>query len=90
MWKTRIGVVCLSIASVALAQKLPDGKGKEIVEGACDGCHGLDQIMGRTWSAEKWRDVVKKMVDKGASLSDDEFKTVVDYLAANFGEAKPK
>jgi cytochrome c5 len=85
-----IGSLCL--VSVAQAQKLPDGKGKETVEAACDGCHGLEQIIGRTWSADKWRDVVKKMVDKGAVLSDEEFKTVVDYLAANFGEApaKPK
>lgn len=74
----------------AQGQKLPDGKGKEIVEAACDGCHGLDQIIGRAWSAEKWRSVVRKMVDKGAVLSDEELKTVVDYLVANFGEGTPK
>jgi virginiamycin B lyase len=72
------------------AQKLPDGKGKEVVEAACDGCHGLDQIIGRAWSADKWRSVVKSMIDKGAVLSDDELKTVVDYLAANFGETPAK
>jgi len=78
--------------SAAQAQKLPEGKGKETVEAACDGCHGVEQIIGRAWSAEKWRDVLKKMIDKGAVLSDEEFKTVVDYLVANFGEtpAKPK
>jgi len=32
------------------------------------------------------------MVDKGAVLTEEEFKSVVDYLVANFGEgaAKPK
>jgi hypothetical protein len=30
------------------------------------------------------------MVDKGAVLSDDEMKTVVAYLVANFGEAPAK
>ena len=76
----------------ATAQKLPDGKGKEVVEAACDGCHGLDQIQGRAWSEEKWRAVVKSMVDKGAVLCDDELKSAIAYLIANFGEtqAKPK
>ena len=35
--------------------------------------------------AEKWRDVVKKMVEKGAVLSDEEFKAVVDYLYRTSG-----
>jgi hypothetical protein len=89
-----IGCLCLAAWTEGRAQgqKLPEGKGKETVEAACDGCHGLEQVIGRAWSAEKWRDVVKKMIDKGAVLSDDEMKTVVDYLVANFGEgaAKPK
>jgi cytochrome c5 len=82
----------LGIVSVIQAQKLPDGKGKEIIEAACDGCHGVDQIIGRAWSAEKWNEVVKKMVEKGAVLSDEEFKTVIAYLVANFGDSpgKPK
>jgi virginiamycin B lyase len=85
-------IVSTGLVSQAQGQKLPDGKGKEVVEAACDGCHGLEQIQGRAWSEEKWRAVVKSMVDKGAVLSDDELKSVIAYLAANFGEApaKPK
>jgi len=87
-----LGVLSAILTTQAMAQKLPDGKGKEVVEAACDGCHGLEQIQGRAWSEEKWRAVVKSMVDKGAVLSDDELKTVIAYLAANFPEtpAKPK
>jgi virginiamycin B lyase len=87
-----LGVLSTFLISQAVAQKLPDGKGKEIVEAACDGCHGVDQIIGRAWSEEKWKAVLKSMVDKGAVLSDDEMKTIVAYLVANFGEApaKPK
>ena len=87
-----LAIGCLCVTPFLQAQKLPDGKGKETVEAACDGCHAVDQIIGRAWSEEKWRTVVKKMIDKGAVLTDDELKTVIDYLVANFGEtpAKPK
>lgn len=90
MRKSWLVMGCLFVASAAQGQKLPDGKGKDIVEAACDGCHGLDQIIGRAWSEEQWRTVLKKMIDKGAVLSDEEFKTVVEYLVANFGESPAK
>jgi cytochrome c5 len=92
MRKSWLVIGFFSIVSAMHGQKLPDGKGKEIIEAACDGCHGVDQIIGRAWSAEKWNEVVKKMVEKGAVLSDEEFKTVIAYLVANFGDssAKPK
>jgi cytochrome c5 len=88
--RTSLVVACIGLTSLLQAQKLPEGKGKEVVEAACDGCHGVDQIIGRAWSADKWRSVVKSMIDKGAVLSDDELKAVIDYLAANFGEAPAK
>jgi virginiamycin B lyase len=92
MRKGCLAIACLFALGTAQGQKMADGKGKDIVEAACDGCHGLDQIAGRAWSEAKWRDVLKKMIDKGAILSDEEFKTVVDYLIANYGEksGKPK
>lgn len=82
--------MCMGPALVANAQKLPEGKGKAVVEAACDGCHGMEQLQGRAWSKAKWLEVVKKMEDKGATLSDEERTAVVDYLAANFGEPKAK
>jgi len=90
MMRVSLVIAFLSLTSLLPAQKLPDGKGKDVVEAACDGCHGVDQIIGRAWSADKWASVIKSMVDKGAVLSDEERKTIIDYLAANFGETPAK
>jgi competence protein ComEA len=78
-------LICLGFVSGASAQTLPAGKGKEIIEGSCSDCHGPEQVQGRAWTAERWRTVVRQMVNKGATLSDDETKTLLDYLIANFG-----
>jgi len=64
---------------------LPDGQGKEVVEGGCNLCHGLDRIADAKRSAADWHDVVKRMVFLGAPLSADQEKAAVDYLTANFG-----
>lgn len=82
-------LICLGftagfVASLGAQGNLPDGKGKEIVEGACAECHGSDQIEGRAWTAERWRAEVGIMVNKGATLSDEEMKTLLAYLIANF------
>jgi competence protein ComEA len=78
-------LLCLGFVSGAGAQTLPAGKGKDIVEGACSDCHGSEQVQGRAWTADRWRKIVRQMVDKGAVLSDEETKTLLDYLIANFG-----
>ena len=65
---------------------MPDGAGKEIVEGACGGlCHGLDRAVGVKRSKREWDGTVARMVFLGAPLSADQAKAVADYLGANFG-----
>jgi competence ComEA-like helix-hairpin-helix protein len=77
--------ICAGLVAGAHAQNLPEGKGREIIGGTCSECHGPEQIQGRAWTADRWRKVVSQMVDKGATLSDEETKTLLDYLIANFG-----
>ena len=64
---------------------LPDGQGKEIVEGGCALCHGLDRITAAKRSPGEWQAIVAKMVFLGAPLSADQAKATTDYLKANFG-----
>ncbi len=77
----------LAIGGCAHAQELPDGAGKAAVQAACTQCHGVDVITRQPRSRDDWMDVVATMVGNGASLSDDDYNLVIDYLATNLGPA---
>ena len=64
---------------------LPEGPGKELLEDNCAECHGLQKIVDKAWTKEKWRAVVKDMVSRGATMKPEEIDTLVDYLATYFG-----
>src|SRR5271168_4431837 len=69
------------LSTAAIAQGLPPGNGQAVVQSACTGCHGIDVIVSQRHTADEWRDVVSEMVGNGASLTDDQFATVVTYLS---------
>jgi mono/diheme cytochrome c family protein len=69
------------------AVSLPAGAGKEVVEGACAICHGLDRSVGTRRSPAEWQAIVSKMVFLGAPLSADQANAAVGYLSTNFGNA---
>ena len=73
----------------AMAQELPSGPGDEIVERACQNCHGLDQVTSTHHDADGWRATITQMMANGAVLTDAEQDAVVKYLSANFGFAPP-
>jgi glucose dehydrogenase len=80
------GSLCL-IAFRAQGQiKLPDGDGKPLVERICSSCHALDTAIDANRTEAEWRTVVDSMAGRGAQGTDAEFKTVVSYLARNFGK----
>jgi mono/diheme cytochrome c family protein len=80
----RVAVIAAGLASgmspAAIAQGLPPGNGQAVVQSACTACHGIDVIVSQRHTADEWRDVVSEMVGNGASLTDDQFATVVKYL----------
>jgi cytochrome c5 len=63
---------------------LADGAGKEIVEGGCTLCHGLDRIAAAKRAPDQWKRIVDRMVFFGAPLSDDQQKSVLAYLDAQY------
>jgi cytochrome c5 len=83
-----IASILLLLGSPALAAsdspQLPDGPGKATVQKICSGCHAAEIVVGRRDTREGWEQLVSSMVDKGANGTDDEFNTVIDYLAAHF------
>lgn len=70
--------------AAAKALQLPEGPGKATVQKICSGCHPPEIVMGRHETKETWEQIVSSMVDKGANGTDDEFNTIIDYLAVNF------
>lgn len=68
---------------------LKPGAGLEAVEGNCGACHSLDYIpMNSPIQEEKgWTATVTKMVKAmGAPIPEDDQKTIIAYLSANYGK----
>ena len=70
-------------AVVAQGSDLPDAPGKDVVLNSCTACHGVDVIAMQRRTPDEWGQVVDRMVGNGASLSDQQYKTVVTYLQTN-------
>jgi len=63
---------------------LPDGPGKEVVLNICTQCHDLQRVRRERRNAEGWAEILQAMLNEGAPLTDQEFATVLRYLARNF------
>jgi cytochrome c5 len=63
---------------------LPDGPGKEVVLNICTQCHDLQRVRRERRSAEGWAEILQAMLNEGAPLTDEDFATVLRYLARNF------
>lgn len=72
-------------AAAPPADGFPEGPGKSIFVNTCGGCHGADIVIGQTGSRDVWQDTVDSMRSRGALGTDDDFKTIVDYLTKYFG-----
>jgi virginiamycin B lyase len=75
---------------------LPAGEGKAIVEAKCNQCHFLRRLTQMRWTHNNWEQKIAWMRERiherpgTIDLTDQEAKTVVDYLAANFSDTTPK
>jgi mono/diheme cytochrome c family protein len=76
-------------ATVAATSPFLPGTGQRQVTAACAACHPPTIITTKHYSEEKWAQLVEQMISRGAKVSDADFDLVVDYLARNYGEAKP-
>jgi competence protein ComEA len=79
-------MILFSQAPAALAQDLPEGKGKDVVEMVCGACHGTDLVSARRATKQGWSYIVDDMVSRGASASNEQVQQINDYLAKNFGQ----
>ncbi len=77
---------CLAFYSAAQAQDLPPGKGGEILNANCGGCHGLNRTTSGGKNKSDWKDTVDRMMGKGADVKPEEEDVLLTYLAKYYGE----
>jgi hypothetical protein len=68
--------------------KLRDGPGAELAANNCAACHSLDYIVMNSPFPTRamWQAEVGKMIKVyGADISAEDAKSIVDYLAKNYG-----
>jgi cytochrome c5 len=68
---------------------LPDGPGKEVVLNVCTQCHDLQRVRRERLSPAGWAEILQAMLNEGAPLTDQDFATVLRYLARNFRPEPP-
>lgn len=64
-------------------ETLPDAPGKAVVEQVCATCHGVDLLVPSSRTAQQWRDTMGAMKTAGAKATDEDWKTIIDYIMGN-------
>lgn len=85
MKKLIVPVIAASLALTGVAvaaEKAPAGA--ELLEKRCSVCHPSARPKGAKKNAAQWDATVTRMVGKGAKLTADEKKALVDYLAKTY------
>ena len=90
MLRTLIILTALSIAPLWAQDDLPEGAGKATIAKTCTGCHGSEMFSGYYKTKDEWDSVISEMTDKGLSLSDADYSTILDYLATCLGATPAK
>jgi sulfite dehydrogenase (cytochrome) subunit B len=71
------------------AVTLKDAPGRDVVEDYCGACHSLDYPRTNSGFLDRkgWQAEVDKMIKAyGAPIAENDAKTIVDYLATNYGK----
>lgn len=72
-------------ADAPAAAAPPAGAGLDLINERCVFCHNTAQIFSQRKTPEAWAATVEQMANRGAEVSPEEMKTIVDYLAKNYG-----
>ena len=72
------------LSSQARAEDLPDGKGKDLIERACVGCHKAEELTAYRFSKAEYQTIVYRMGDRGAQASRAELDVIAAYMFEHF------
>ena len=71
-------------ADAGTHSEFPAGPGRDVTLATCSKCHSPNNILAMGHDRQGWQDLVLKMVDLGASASEEDLGTIVDYLTKSF------
>ena len=86
MKRASIFILALSFAVLAL-QTPPvqaQDKGAVLLEERCSGCHPTSLTGSKQKTPKQWQATVSRMINRGARLTDEEKKVLVDYLSERY------
>jgi virginiamycin B lyase len=82
----------IPLTAAAQGQKppaMPEGAGKQLVEGLCSSCHALQLIHNSSgYTRDQWKELTGYMVDMSGSAAQQ--NEVLDYLTKNFPPENPR
>jgi virginiamycin B lyase len=86
-WGASLAGVLLGTLIAAQAQSqasgLPEGAGRDLVEGVCTACHQTAQITRSSgYSRERWKELTSAMIDLSANPKEQD--QILQYLATHF------
>ena len=64
--------------------EFPAGAGRDTFLRVCSKCHSPDNVRANGQDRQGWENTITKMAGMGATATDDEFTSILDYLVKNF------
>jgi mono/diheme cytochrome c family protein len=58
--------------------------GKDLVAERCTRCHAIGVIEARQGTAQEWHEIVERMINNGAQVTQEEVDVIVAYLASTY------
>jgi competence protein ComEA len=83
----RLFVVATALTAAVLpsmAEGLPDGPDKDLVEVICSECHTTERIAAQQLTKPQWADKVLEMLQEAPDVKQSERDKIVEYLAKAF------
>ena len=70
-------------------QIFPQGAGRDLVLENCQNCHTFVPIVVLQKDKDSWQHWSIEHREKVQNVSDEQFKTIAEYLVTNFGPHRP-
>jgi len=84
MKNVMLSVLVASIGLSGVSTASEKASGSDLLEKRCSVCHPSERAKSEKMNKAQWEATVKRMVEKGAKLSSDEKKTLIDYLSKSY------